>query len=98
NEPFVKAESGPFALAISNIAEVENNVAVSDINKTAKVYSSHKNIVVENAGENQITVCNALGQTIARVKAENDTQKTFAVEAGIYIVIVGNKAFKVAVE
>ena len=98
NAPFQKAESGPFALAISNIAELENNVSVSDINNTAKVYSSHKNIVVENAGENQITVCNAIGQTIARVKAENDIQKTFAVEAGIYIVIVGNKAFKVAVE
>ena len=100
NEPFQKAESGPFVIAISNIAEVENQgtpIALVDEN-SVNVYSAHNAIVVENAGENQIIVCNALGQTIARVKAENDIQKTFAVEAGIYIVIVGNKAFKVAVE
>ena len=100
NEPFQKAESGPFALAVSNIAEVENQgtpVALVDEN-SVNVYSTHNAIVVENAGENQIIVCNALGQTIARAKGENDIQKTFAVEAGIYIVIVGNKVVKVVVE
>ncbi|MBO7124337.1 MAG: hypothetical protein J6V74_00660, partial [Bacteroidales bacterium] len=100
NKPFQKAESGPFALAISNIAEVENQgtaIALVDEN-SVNVYSSHNAIVVENAGENQITICNAIGQTIARAKGENNRQKIFTVEAGIYIVIVGNKAVKVAVE
>jgi hypothetical protein len=100
NDPFVKAESGPFSLAISNIAEVENQetaIALVDEN-SVNVYSSHNAIVVENAGENQIVICNAIGQTIARAKGENNRQKIFTVEAGIYIVIVGNKAFKVAVE
>ena len=100
NDPFQKAESGPFSLAISNIAEIENQgTAIASVGEnTANVYPSHKAIVVENAGENPITICNALGQTIARAKGENDIQKTFAVEAGIYIVIVGNKVVKVVVE
>ena len=100
NKPFVKAESGPFSLAMSNIAEVENQgtaIALVDENM-ANVYSAHNAIVVENAGENQITICNAIGQTIARAKGENNRQKIFAVESGIYIVIVGNKAVKVVVE
>ena len=98
NEPFQKAESGPFVMAISNIAEVDNNLAVSDINNTANVYSSHKTIVVENAGENQIVICNAIGQTIARANGQNEVKKSFAVESGVYIVIVGSKAMKVVVE
>ncbi|MBO4778540.1 MAG: leucine-rich repeat protein, partial [Bacteroidales bacterium] len=72
NDPFVKAESGPFNLAISNIAEVENQgtaIALVDEN-SVNVYSSHNAIVVENAGENQITICNAIGQTIARAKGK----------------------------
>ncbi len=100
NDPFVKAESGPFSLAISNIAEVENQetaIALVDEN-SVNVYSSHNAIVVENAGENQIVICNAIGQTIARAKGENNRQKIFTVEAGIYIVIVGNKTFKIAVD
>ena len=100
NDPFVKAESGPFNLAISNIAEVENQetaIALVDEN-SVNVYSSHNAIVVGNAGENQIVICNAIGQTIARAKGENNRQKIFTVEAGIYIVIVGNKAVKVVVE
>ena len=95
---FMKAESGPFSLALSNIAEAENNVAVSDVNNTIHAYSAHKTIVIENAGDNQITICNAVGQTIARAKGGNEPQKTFAIEAGIYIVIVGNKTFKIAVD
>ena len=98
NKPFQKAESGPFALAVSNIAELENNVAFSDVSNTITAYSAHNAIVIENAGDNQITICNAIGQTIARTKGENEAVKSFNVENGIYIVIVGNKAFKVAVE
>ncbi|MBR5433582.1 MAG: SprB repeat-containing protein [Bacteroidales bacterium] len=98
NEPFQKAESGPFVMAISNIAEVDNNLAVSDIKNTANVYSSHKTIVVENAGENQIVICNAIGQTIVRANGQNEVKKSFAVESGVYIVIVGSKAVKVVVE
>ena len=100
NDPFQKAESGPFALAISNIAEVENQgTAIASVGEnTANVYPSHNAIVVENAGENQITICNALGQTIVRAKGMNETKKSFNVENGIYIVIVGNKAFRVVVE
>ena len=95
---FMKAESGPFSLALSNIAEAENNVAVSDVNNTIHAYSAHKTIVIENAGDNQITICNAIGQTIVRAKGENEAVKSFNVENGIYIVIVGNKAVKVVVE
>lgn len=99
NDPFVKAESGPFNLAISNIAEVENKTAISFVEeKPVNVYAAHNAIVVENAGENQIVICNALGQTIVRAKGNNEAVKSFNVEKGIYIVIVGNKAVKVVVE
>ena len=99
NDPFVKAESGPFNLAISNIAEVENKTAISFVEeKPVNVYAAHNVIVVENAGENQIVICNAIGQTIVRAKGNNEAVKSFNVEKGIYIVIVGNKAVKVVVE
>lgn len=99
NDPFVKAESGPFNLAISNIAEVENKTAISFVEENpVNVYAAHNAIVVENAGENQIVICNAIGQTIVRAKGNNEAVKSFNVEKGIYIVIVGNKAVKVVVE
>ena len=99
NDPFVKAESGPFNLAISNIAEVENKTAISSVAENpVNVYAAHNAIVVGNAGENQIVICNAIGQTIVRAKGNNEAVKSFNVENGIYIVIVGNKAVKVAVE
>ena len=99
NDPFVKAESGPFSMAISNIAEVENKTAISSVEgNPVNVYAAHNAIVVENAGNNQITICNAIGQTIVRAKGMNEMVKSFDVENGIYIVIVGNKVVKVVVE
>ena len=99
NEPFVKAESGPFVMAISNIAEVENQTSIMSVNENLmSVYAANNAIVVENAGEQQITICNAIGQPIVRTKGMNETRRTFAIEKGIYIVIVGNKAAKVLVE
>ena len=101
NEPFVKAESGPFILAISNIAEIESQggTGISTVDgNSVNVYGTNNAIVIENTGENQITICNAMGQTIVRAKGMNETKRSFNVENGIYIVIVGNKAFKVVVE
>lgn len=101
NEPFVKAESGPFVLAISNIAEIESQggTGISTVDGiSVNVYGTNNAIVIENTGENQITICNAMGQTIVRAKGMNETKRSFNVENGIYIVIVGNKAFRVVVE
>lgn len=101
NEPFVKAESGPFVLAISNIAEIESQggTGISTVDgNSVNVYGTNNAIVIENTGENQITICNAMGQTIVRAKGMNETKRSFNVENGIYIVIVGNKAFRVVVE
>ena len=99
NEPFVKAESGPFVMAISNIAEVENKTAISSvIGDLTQVYATNNSIVVECAGNSQILVCNAVGQTIVHATGNNEAVKSFNVEKGIYIVIVGNKAVKVVVE
>ena len=96
----IKAESGPFSLAISNVAEAENQgTAIASVDENlVNVYSAHNAIVIENAGDNQIVICNAIGQTIVRAKGENEAVKSFNVENGIYIVIVGNKAVKVVVE
>ena len=102
NEPFQKAESGPFSLAISNIAELENdNTGVDDVvGAFANVYGANQQIVVESSEECQITVCTAMGQTIAQVMAQNTEGKTVipVKTAGVYIVIVGNDVFKVVVE
>ena len=101
NEPFVKAESGPFVLAISNIAEIESQggTGISTVDgNSVNVYGTNNAIVIENSGENQITICNAMGQTFVRAKGMNETKRSFNVENGIYIVIVGNKAFRVVVE
>lgn len=101
NEPFVKAESGPFVLAISNIAEIESQggTGISTVDgNSVNVYGTNNAIVIENTDENQITICNAMGQTIVRAKGMNETKRSFNVENGIYIVIVGNKAFRVVVE
>lgn len=99
NEPLRKAESGPFVIAISNVAEIENKTGVEVVEGTAAVvYAKDKRIVVECNTESNVVICNALGQTVVRGRVQSGEDKSFAVEAGVYIVIVGNKTFKVVVE
>ncbi|MCQ2608962.1 MAG: leucine-rich repeat protein [Bacteroidales bacterium] len=98
NAPFMKAETGPFSLAISNIAEIENESAISSFaGSRAKVYSVANSIVVENADNQPIVVCSAMGQKIYSTIGSELT--TISVPAmGTYIVIVAGKTFKVVVD
>jgi len=99
NEP-LKAESGPFALAISNIAEVENDGdidAVDAVENDAVVYANGKNIVVLNANGKNVTINDITGRTIAQEKAVQSTVIPVQ-QVGVYLVTVGDKVQKVVVE
>ena len=99
NEP-LKAESGPFALAISNIAEVENDGdidAVEAVENEAVVYANGKNIVVLNANGKNVTINDITGRTIAQEKAVQSTAIPVQ-QVGVYLVTVGDKVQKVVVE
>ncbi|MCQ2608677.1 MAG: hypothetical protein MJ197_08335 [Bacteroidales bacterium] len=94
NEPLQKAEGGPFVIVISNIAEIENETTISNITENAvKVYANQKSIVVEHAIDQNVIVCEATGKKVFEGIASEIPVKT----VGVYIVIVGNKTFKVVV-
>ena len=98
NKP-LKAESGPFSLAISNIAELETSdvpvrtVAESDV----EVYSLDHKIYVKNAEGAEATIYDINGQKIT--SAKDFYEYTFSIKLdGVYVVIVGNDIFKVVVK
>ena len=95
---FLKAENGPFIIAISNIAELENRDAVDDITENQVLaFGGDKSIFVNNANGEDVIVCDLTGKTIAR--KQNVDSTTIPVQtAGVYIVIVGDRAFKVVVQ
>ena len=95
---FLKAENGPFIIAISNIAELENRDAVDDITENQVLaFGGDKSIFVNNANGEDVIVCDLTGKTI--VRKQNVDSTTIPVQtAGVYIVIVGDRAFKVVVQ
>jgi hypothetical protein len=97
---FLKAESGPFSLAISNIAEVENieEVAIRTIAESiVDVYSVAHTIYVKNAAGAEATIYDINGQKI--IAAEGLDEYSFSIKLdGVYIVTVGNEIFKIVVK
>lgn len=94
DDPLMKAEGGPFVITISNIAEAENRTAVADFTENNyTVYANRMEIIVENAGNQKVIVCEATGRKVFEGVAAEIPVKT----VGVYIVIVGNKTFKVVV-
>ncbi|MBP5722122.1 MAG: leucine-rich repeat protein [Bacteroidales bacterium] len=94
----MKSESGPFAIAISNIAELEKPDAVSDMTGSqAIVYGKGKSIVIANAGGNDVFVSDITGKIIAQEKSVESTQIDVQ-QVGVYIVVVGDRAYKVLVD
>jgi len=94
NDPLMKAEGGPFVITISNIAEAENRTAVADFTENNyTVYANRMEIIVENAGNQKVIVCEATGKKVFEGVAAEIPVKI----VGVYIVIVGNKTFKVVV-
>ena len=97
NKP-MKSESGPFALAISNIAELENRDAIEDIpENSAVVFANHKNIIVNSTEQANIVVFDIAGKCVAQQKSVQYTEISVAM-TGVYVVLVGNMAYKVVVE
>ena len=94
----LKAESGPFIIALSNIAEVENGTNISNYEgNQAVVYTKGNVIFVYNANGEEVIVSDIAGNTVAQVS--NVTATAIPVKTvGVYVVIVGNKAFKVLVK
>jgi len=99
NVPGLKAESGPFSLAMSNVAELENADAVSNVEKQAAfVYSAHKSIIVKGA-QKLIAVYDLQGRIVAQQKANQGVATIPMAKDGIYIVVVdGQQAFEVFVK
>ena len=95
----MKSESGPFIIAVSNIAELENFVdAIDDIPENqAIVYAKGKNIVVNSTEQANVVVFDIAGQLVAQQNAVQSA--TIPVKtAGVYVVIVGDKTYKVVVQ
>lgn len=95
---FLKAESGPFSIALSNIAEVENcddNVAISVVaDENVKIYATDRTIRVLGVKGEQITVLTVDGRVIAKTQATEIPVRL----QGVYFVQVGNQTFKIVVE
>ena len=97
---FMKAESGPFALAISNIAEAENidiPDAIADLTSNVEVYAIGNTIHVKNVENTEISVFDINGRKLETAKGQNDYECTVAF-TGVYFVKVGDESFAVVVK
>ncbi|MCQ2608910.1 MAG: SprB repeat-containing protein, partial [Bacteroidales bacterium] len=100
---FMKAESGPFSLALSNIAEAENDEepnAVEDVKNAVVVYAIGHTINVKNAEGNEVTIYDNSGRAITHTPANNASNvMQYDVRLdGAYFVKVGNESFAVIVK
>ncbi|MBO7055420.1 MAG: hypothetical protein J6W37_08545, partial [Bacteroidales bacterium] len=95
---FLKAESGPFVIALSNIAEVENYVVVQTIVKSnAEVYAIGHTIYVKNAEGKSISLFDNNGRAMERRNAELSTEEFSVRLDGVYFVKVDGESFAVIV-
>ena len=97
---FQKAESGPFAIAISNIAEAENQDipdAIESVENAVAVYAINHTIFVNNADSKTVEVYEIGGKKVASVNGSETTEITVARD-GVYLVVVDGKSTKVLVK
>ena len=100
---YTKAESGPFSLAMSNIAEVETDVSVSEIAFPADVIvypttvSSYINVAIASPEDSNfiVEVLNANGQVVARVQTGEISKTLLQISAeglrqGVYTVRISD--------
>ena len=95
NDPFVKAESGPFVMAISNIAELEQKNAITTIGNNAVIYATDNAIVVENSNDQNVSVFTITGQAVTQFKGDGNT---IVPQKGVYLVVVGTQTYRVVVK
>lgn len=94
---YLKAESGPFSIAISNIAEVEND-GVCSVASVASVSVQQNVIVVNNKHNASVSVYDILGRVVATDTSRSEMVYVTMNKPGVYVVVVGNEAFKVMVK
>ena len=100
---YTKAESGPFSLAMSNIAEVETDVSVSEIVFPADVIvypttvSSYINVAISSPEDSNfiVEVLNANGQVVAKVQTGEISKTLLQISAeglrqGVYTVRISD--------
>lgn len=92
---YLKAESGPFALAISNIAEIENNSIETAEQLSARVWTQQGTIVIENNALQTINVYDIIGNKVATDNTKSLNVTIPISKQGVYIIVVGNEAFKI---
>lgn len=100
---FLKAESGPFSIALSNIAEAENEeeTAVEYVEKsTVVVYAVGHTIYVKNAEGKEIMIYDNIGRDVLHAQASNvNAESEYFVETiGVYHVFVGDTSYSVVVK
>ena len=97
---FMKAESGPFALALSNIAEAENMGdpdAIESVEVDIEAYAIGHTIYVKNAGGSPVEVYDMRGQRIN--SSDGQDEYAFNVSlSGVYVVKSGHKTVKILVQ
>lgn len=98
---FLKAESGPFAIALSNIAEAENTeMFIHTIDQSnVEVYAVNHTIYVKNAAEKNIAIFDNSGRCLYRTFAlQSNAENEYSVRLnGVYFVTVENESFSVIV-
>ncbi|MBP5583150.1 MAG: hypothetical protein J6X43_04260, partial [Bacteroidales bacterium] len=95
---FLKAESGPFAIALSNIAEVENYVSVQTLVKSnAEVYAIGHTIYVNNPDKLATAFYDINGHRLF-MSQERDNIEFYVNLAGVYFVKVGGETFVVIIK
>ncbi|MBP5584625.1 MAG: T9SS type A sorting domain-containing protein, partial [Bacteroidales bacterium] len=97
---FLKAESGPFSLAMSNIAELENiDVSIHTVvESNVEVYSVGHSIYVKNAEGKSIALFDNSGRAVERRKSEMSTEEFTVRLDGVYFVKVDGESFAVIVK
>ena len=95
---FMKAESGPFVIVLSNIAEAENNVAVCRVTKSnAEVYAIGHTLYIMNPENLEVSIFDINGRKIDVPQTSNSSE--FLVKNdGVYLVKVGESTFKVIIK
>ena len=97
---FMKAESGPFSIALSNIAEVESDGpdAIYDLSgSNAKAYAWGHTIYVKGAACEDVAVYDVNGRKIDAAEGQDEYEFQVRLD-GVYFVKVGEYTFKVVVE
>ena len=97
---FLKAESGPFAIALSNIAELETfDVPVRNVVKSnIEVYAIGHTIYVKNSEGKTVTLFDNSGRVLERREIDMPIEEFMVRLDGVYFVRVDGESFAVIVK